>query len=102
MVKKNRKVWREMGLFGPDSDPANQLLFINIKKGVFVVSFYPFEGAQSGLHTFKKMKNKPFLIRRENPKHRLKVKKTCASSSSETESPAPPQRAISDCEAITA
>jgi len=25
MVKKNRKVWRKMGLFGPDSDPANQL-----------------------------------------------------------------------------
>jgi hypothetical protein len=26
MVKKNCEVWREMGLLGPDSDPANQLL----------------------------------------------------------------------------
>jgi hypothetical protein len=26
MVKKNCEVWRKMGLFGPDSDPANQLL----------------------------------------------------------------------------
>jgi hypothetical protein len=25
MVKKNREVWRKMGLFRPDSDPANQL-----------------------------------------------------------------------------
>jgi hypothetical protein len=25
MVKKNCEVWRKMGLFGPDSDPANQL-----------------------------------------------------------------------------
>ncbi len=29
MVKKNREVWRKMGLFGPDSDPANQLHFNN-------------------------------------------------------------------------
>jgi hypothetical protein len=25
MVKKNHKLWRKMGLFGQDSDPANQL-----------------------------------------------------------------------------
>jgi hypothetical protein len=25
MVKKNCEVWRKMGPFGPDSDPANQL-----------------------------------------------------------------------------
>jgi hypothetical protein len=28
MVKKNREVWRKMGLFRPDSDPANQLQHI--------------------------------------------------------------------------
>jgi hypothetical protein len=27
MVKKNCEAWRKMGLFGPDSDPANQLHF---------------------------------------------------------------------------
>jgi hypothetical protein len=32
MVKKNCEVWRKMGLFGPDSDPANQLLQIYILK----------------------------------------------------------------------
>jgi hypothetical protein len=31
MVKKNREVWREMGLLGPDSDPANQLRSFNIE-----------------------------------------------------------------------
>jgi hypothetical protein len=29
MVKKNCEVWRKMGLLGPDSDPANQLLIFN-------------------------------------------------------------------------
>jgi hypothetical protein len=30
MVKKNCEVWRKMGLFGPDSDRANQLPFSKI------------------------------------------------------------------------
>jgi hypothetical protein len=30
-VKKIREVWRKMGLFGPDSVPPNQLLFLMIK-----------------------------------------------------------------------
>jgi hypothetical protein len=33
MVKKNCELWRKMGLFGPDSDPANQLQMRDKKSG---------------------------------------------------------------------
>jgi hypothetical protein len=42
MVKKNREVWREMGLFGPDSDPANQLQNRIINNKMRFFAYYVF------------------------------------------------------------